>query len=120
MKTLILISFLICNTLSFSQTEKSIYNQNKETVLEYFRAETNGGKLDFESNLKDGKSPFYKIGNILYNRKDYGILLWAMAIKKTGKLSKKEAINLWEEIKKRKLTKPEKNAFKKGFKMELN
>jgi hypothetical protein len=119
MKNLILLSFLIFSTLTFSQTEKSIYNQNKETVLEYFRTETNGGKLDFESKLKDDKAPFYRIGNILYNRKDYGILLWAMAIKKTEKLSKKEAIKLWEEIKKRKLTKPEKKAFKKGFEMEL-
>ncbi|WP_299442852.1 hypothetical protein [uncultured Aquimarina sp.] len=120
MKNLILLSFLILSTLTFSQTEKSIYNQNKETVLEYFRKETNGGKLDFELKLKDDKAHFYGIGNVLYNRKDYGILLWATAIKKTKKLSRKEAIKLWEEIKEKKLTKPEKKAFKKGFKMELN
>jgi len=120
MRNLIFLSFLIFSTLTFCQTEKSIYNQNKETVLEYFRMETNGGKLDFQAKMKDDKAPFYKIGNILYNRKDYGILLWALAIKKTEKFSEKEAIKLWEEIKKRKLTKPEKKAFNKGFKMELN
>jgi len=120
MKYFLYISFLIFSTTIFSQTEQNIYNQNKETILEYFRNETIGGKLDFEANLKDDEAPFYRIGNILYNRKDYGILLWALAVKKTQKFSKKEAMKLWEEIKKRKLTKPEKKAFNKGYKMELN
>lgn len=119
MKNLITLALLIFSTLTFSQNEQSIYNQDKETVLKYFREETNGGKLDFEMKLKDDEAPFYLIDRIMYNRKDYGILLWAQAIKQTNKFSKKDAIKLWEEIKNRKLTKPEKKAFKKGFDMEL-
>ena len=119
MKKLVLFSFLVFCGLCFGQTELSIYNQDKETVLEYFRAETNGGKLDFFENLNVDDAPFYRIGNILYNRKDYSILLWAAAINKTEKFSKKEAMLLWEEIKERKLTKVEKKAFSIGFNMEL-
>lgn len=120
MKNLITLILLIFSTLAFSQKKQSIYNQDKETVLKYFRAETNGGKLDFELQLKNDEAPFYLIDKVMYNRKDYGILLWAQAIKQTQKFSKKEAIKLWEEIKNRKLTKPEKKAFKKGFEIELN
>ncbi len=118
-KTLILL-LLIFSTTVFSQTEQSIYNQDKETVLKYFRAETNGGKLDFEKKMRDDEAPFYKIENILYNRKDYGIILWALAIRKTQKFTRKDAMKLWEEIKQRKMTKPEKKAFKKGYSIELN
>lgn len=119
MNKLLIIVLLMISLSSFSQTEQSIYNQDKETVTEYFRNETIGGKLDFELKMKDDESPFYLVGNVMYNRKDFGILLWAQAIKKTGKFSMKEASKLWEEIKQRKLTKPEKKAFKKGFTMEL-
>jgi hypothetical protein len=119
MHKLFIIILLIISCSAFGQNEYSIYDQDKETVTEYFQKETIGGKLDFELKMKDDKAPFYRIGNILYNRKDFGILLWAQAIKMTGKFSKKEALKLWEEIKKRKLTKPEKKAFKKGFTMEL-
>lgn len=113
------IFFLTISCLTFGQAEQSIFNQDKETVLEYFRSETINGKLDFQLKMKDDEAPFYRVGNILYNRKDFGILLWAQAIKQTEKFSVKESIKLWEEIKQRKLTKPEKRAFKKGFSMEL-
>lgn len=114
--------FLIISSITFGQTDQSIYNQDKETILEYFRTETVGGKLDFELKMKDDKAPLYRIGNgnILYNRKDFGILLWAQAIKLTGKFSKKESLKLWKKIKQRKLTKPEKRAFYKGFDMEIS
>jgi len=120
MKKPLIIIFLIVSNITFGQTEQSIYDQDIKTVLKYFRAETIGGKLDFEEKMKDNNAPFYLIDRIMYNRKDYGILLWAQAIKQTQKFSKKEATKLWEEIKNRKLTKPEKKAFKKGFEMELN
>jgi hypothetical protein len=119
MKKFLTIFFLTISYLTFGQTEQNIFNQDKETVLEYFRTETIDGKLDFELKMKDDEAPFYRVGNVLYNRKDFGILLWAQAIKQTEKFSMKESIKLWEEIKQRKLTKPEKKAFKKGFSMEL-
>jgi len=119
MNKFLTIFFLTISCLTFGQAEQSIYNQDKETVLEYFRTETINGKLDFELKMKDDEAPFYRVGNVLYNRKDFGILLWAQAIKQTEKFSMKESIKLWEEIKQRKLTKPEKRAFRKGFSMEL-
>ena len=120
MKNLTVICFLIISNIAFCQTEPSIYNdQDKETVLEYFRTETIGGKLDFEMKMKDDKRSFYLINKVMYNRKDYGILLWAQTIKQTQKFSKKQAIKLWEEIKSKKITKSEKKAFNKGFNMEL-
>ncbi len=119
MNKFLIVFFLIISFLAFGQEEQSIYNQNKKIVLEYFRAETIDGKLDFELKMKDDEAPFYRLGNILYNRKDFGILLWAQAIKQTEKFSLKESIKLWEDIKQRKLSKPEKRAFKKGFSMEL-
>ena len=119
MNKFLTIFFLTISCLTFGQAEQSIYNQDKETVLEYFRTETIDGKLDFELKMKDDEAPFYRVGNVLYNRKDFGILLWAQAIKQTEKLSMKESVKFWEEIKQRKLTKPEKRAFKKEFSMEL-
>lgn len=119
MNKFIIVLFLTICSFAFGQTENSIYNQDKETVLKYFRAETINGKLDFELKMKDDEAPFYRVENVLYNRKDFGILLWAQSIKQTEKFSLKEAIKLWEEIKQRKLSKPEKRAFKKGFSIEL-
>lgn len=77
MNKFLTILFLTTSYLTFGQKENNIYNQDKETVIEYFRAETINGKLDFELNMKDDKAPFYRVGNILYNRKDFGILLWS-------------------------------------------
>ena len=112
------IVFLIISGVTFGQ--QSIYNQDKETILEYFRTETVGGKLDFEMKMKNDEAPFYLVENILYNRKDFGIFLWAQAIKQTRKFSQKESIRLWKEIKKRNFTKPERKAFRKGFTMEVS
>jgi len=118
-RILIFLLFIVIQNI-VSQNPVNIYNKDKVTVLKYFMKETiGGGKLDFEMKMKDDKSPFYLIDKVMYNRKDFSILLWAQAIKKTQKFSKKESVNLWQEIKKRKLTKPEKKAFNKGFKMIL-
>lgn len=119
MKSLITLLFLAVSTVAVSQTQVSIYDQDKETVLRYFKTETIGGRLDFEAKMKEDKAPFYLIENTMYNRKDYSILLWAQAIKRTNKLKKNEAIKLWEEIKQRRLTKAEKRAFLKGFSMDI-
>ena len=48
--------------------------------------------------MKNDKVSFYRVENIIYNRKDFGILL-AQAIKKTGKFSRKEATKLWKKLK---------------------
>ncbi len=118
-KILVVFLFLVYGVI-FSQETNSIYQESKEIVLAYFKKETIGGKLDFAKNMKDDKSPFYLLEKTLYNRKDFSVLLWAQAIKKTGKFQKKEAMFLWEQIKNRNLTKSEKKAFTKGYKMSLD
>ena len=87
MNKILTIFLLILSYSVFGQAEQSVYNKDKETVTEYFRNETVGGKLDFKLKMKNDKVSFYRVENIIYNRKDFGILLWAQAIKKTGKFS---------------------------------
>ncbi|MEO9953137.1 hypothetical protein [Nonlabens sp.] len=114
-----LIIFLMTLSYSvFGQTSDSIYSQDKETIIEYFKKETIGGKLDFELKMKDDSTPFYRVENTLYNHKDIGILLWAKAIKMTEQFTEEEAYKLWEEIQERKLTEAELRAFDKGLSMK--
>jgi len=119
MNKLIVLVFLIVSKLTFGQVVESINNQDKKVVLEYFRSESVGGKLDFELKLKDDGKTFYMFDNIIYNKKDFAIFMWGQAIKQTEKFSKKEAIELWEEINQKDLTKPEKKALYRGFKTNL-
>ncbi|WP_405368192.1 MULTISPECIES: hypothetical protein [unclassified Nonlabens] len=114
-----LLLFLMTVSYSvFGQSNFSVYDQDKETIIEYFKQETIGGKLDFELKMKDVSTPFYRVENTLYNRKDMGILLWAKAIKMTEQFTEEEAYKLWEEIQERKLTEAEQRAFEKGFSMK--
>jgi len=104
MKKSILILVLLASNISTSQ------EISKEQLDEYLKIETIGGKLDFELNMKADERPFYLYDRVMYNRKDFGIF------KKLGINSHKKAIELWEEIKERKLSKPEKKALIKGYK----
>jgi hypothetical protein len=85
----------------------------------YIKKESIGGKLDFtkkvEAQYKD--APFIRFGdsNILYNKKDFAILLWAANVRNLGIESFDQAVKIWEEIYKRTLTDPEKKALKAGF-----
>ena len=110
MEKAILILVLLASNISTSQ------EISKEQLDEYLKIETIGGKLDFELNMKADERPFYLYDRVMYNRKDFGIFLWGAAVKKLGINSHKKAIELWEEIKERKLSKPEKKALIKGYK----
>ena len=94
------------------------FGQN-ETVEEYIRKESIGGELDF-TKIADEQAPkagLIAFENVVYNKKDFAILLWAAKVKSLGIKSHKKAANLWEEINKRKLTTPEMKALKAGIKM---
>jgi len=112
MKKIILILFVLISHLSISQEVSS-------KQIEYIKQETIGGKLDFELKMKNDDRSFYMYDRIMYNRKDFGIFLWGAAVKRSGISSHKKAIKLWEEIKKRELTKPEKKALIKGYKTKV-
>ena len=109
--TLILIGFLTTN-IAYCQTDK------KDTIVNYIKTETIGGKLDFKKVLEnEGKSKSLTIYNgMAYNPKDFAILLWGQAVKELGIKKIKEATTLWESIYQRDMTTPEKNALQNGFK----
>ena len=83
-------------------------------IADYIKAETIGGKLDFESQLEDNK--LYLHDGTAYGKKDFAIFLWGKAVKGLGISSKKRAIELWQEAYRRTMTKPEKKALFRGFK----
>lgn len=86
-----------------------------EDPIEYIKSETIGGKLDFAKILEKEKQPFFMFENVMYNKKDFSILLWGQAVKRIGIKSEKKAIKLWEKINKKELSEPELKALKKGY-----
>ncbi len=96
-------------------------NAQKPRTLEFIKSESVGGQLDFSKTVeKDfSNAPFIRFGDILYNKKDFAILLWGSKVKSLGIDSLNDAEKLWEEINKRTLTEPEKKALKVGFETKI-
>jgi hypothetical protein len=115
--TIISIIGIFFTTLTFGQVKDSL--SKAEDPIEYIRKESIGGKLDFKVTLEKEKKGFYLYDGIAYNQKDFAIFLWGQAVKRLGIPTRKKASKLWEEINKRELTKPEKNALTRGFNMEI-
>ena len=87
---------------------------------EYIKNESIGGNLDFKKVIEsegNGNS-LLAFEGIIYNPNDYSILLWGQSVKQIGIKSVKEAIQLWESIYQREMTKPELKALKTGFDYE--
>lgn len=97
--------------------EKVLNNQNEkiENIEEYVKTESKGGKLDFKNVVEKYDGAFINFDGILYNKKDFAILMWGAAVKKSGITELNNAQSLWEEINERKLSEPELKALKKGF-----
>ena len=94
--------------------------QNKE-LHESIKKESIGGTLDFTNAAEkqaSGKGLILYEG-VAYNKKDFAILLWGVAVRASGINTIREACNLWEEINKRELTKTEKKALRTGFEAKL-
>lgn len=94
-----------------------VANQEKPediNVESFIAKESFGGKLDFTKQLEqyDGKLIAYE--NIMYNKKDFNILLWGAAVSKLGVNDFETIKSIWEKTFKRKLTEPEERALKKG------
>ncbi len=94
--------------------------QQKE-ITDYVKTESNGGKLDFTKVAEEQAQGAYfiRFDNVLYNKKDFAILLWGTAVKSLGIEKIEEAVKLWEEINKRLLTEAEKKALKTGFETKI-
>lgn len=88
--------------------------QTKDPV-EYIKAETIGGKLDFNKVLEKETQGLFLYDGIMYNKKDFAIFLWGKKVKLLGIKSSKKAVKLWEEINNKPLSDPEKKALVKGF-----
>jgi hypothetical protein len=123
MKTMIFAAWILtASHMSFAQINESdkIYDP-----IEYIKKETVGGKLDFDSvlvrNHKDITTinGFFLYDGFAYNKKDYAIFLWGQAVKRIGVSTSKKATKLWEEIKGRSMTSPEKKALIRGFDTEI-
>lgn len=81
----------------------------------FIKAETIGGKLDFNKVLEKEDQQFFLYDDVAYNKKDFAIFLWGQTVHQLGVSSVTNAVSLWEEIYGRKLTAPEEVALKKGF-----
>lgn len=86
---------------------------------EYIKSESKeGGKFDFKKKLEDSEG-LIAYESILYNKKDFAILMWSAAVKSLGYNDFDKAKDLWKSINGRELTEPELKAFKKGFEIKL-
>lgn len=81
---------------------------------EYIRKESIGGELDFEKKLTEDK--IYIYNNIAYNKSEYALVLWGIEVRKLNVKSSDDAIDLWEDIYKKKLSETNKKALENGYK----
>ncbi len=115
LSTITILLFLVSTKLS-SQIVK-----NTNTDLEEFiKTESKeGGKFDFKNTVEKYDGAFIAFDKVLYNKKDFTILMWGAAVHQTGIKDFEKAQLLWEEINHRKLTEPELKALKKGVETKL-
>lgn len=101
--------------------EKVLGNDNEENlnIEEYIKTESKGGKLDFKDNVEKYEGTLINFDGVLYNKKDFAILMWGAAVKKIGITEVNKAQLLWQKIYERNLTEPELKALRKGFETKL-
>ncbi len=93
-------------------------NENSN-IEEYIKTESRGGKLDFKNTVEKNNGAFINFEGVIYNQKDFTILMWGAAVKKMGIKELNKAQQLWQEINERNLTEPELKALQKGFETKL-
>ena len=107
---------LLMTTMALGQLSAGEEDIVVDHVVEYLKKESVGGELDFNSVLEKDEKGFYLYDGVAYNKKDFAIFLWGQAVRKRGSLSRAEAIQLWQEIHGRELSRPERKALERGFK----
>ncbi|MBW7674479.1 hypothetical protein [Chryseobacterium chendengshani] len=92
--------FIFLITIGISASAQHTEKEN------YIKKESIAGKLDFSKKVeaKYGDAPSIRFGDLLYNKKDFAILLWAANVRNFGVQSFEHAAEIWEEIYKRSLT----------------
>ena len=98
-----------------------IGNAQDNEISKFIKAESIGGKLDFTKVAEEQAQGSYFVlyEDILYNKKDFAILMWGAKVKSLGIENIKTVNKLWEEINRRDLTDAEKRALKKGFELKM-
>ncbi|MGB3778338.1 MAG: hypothetical protein WA960_08255 [Tunicatimonas sp.] len=81
----------------------------------YIRAETIGGRLDFDIALAQEPQQRFSRHGINYSKARFSVLLWGGAVRMLGLRSVETARALWEDIQQRPLTQPEWRALRNGF-----
>ncbi|KIC62580.1 hypothetical protein [Chryseobacterium taiwanense] len=115
LSTITILLFLVSTKLS-SQIVK---NMNTD-LEEFIKTESKeGGKFYFKNIVEKYDGAFVAFDKVLYNKKDFTILMWGAAVNQTGIKDFEKAQLLWEEINHRKLTEPELKALKKGVETKL-
>lgn len=105
-----------------SITQEKIINNHSEknsNIEEYIKTQSKGGELDFKNTVEKYDGALINFDGILYNKKDFAILMWGAAVKKVGITELNKAQLLWQEINERTLTEPELKALRKGFETEF-
>lgn len=108
-----IIEELKSNVLEKISTENNVENNDIEQYIIIESKE--GGKLDFKETVEKYDGAFVAFDEILYNKKDFAILLWGASVNQSGVKDFRQAQVLWEKINNRKLTEPELKVLKKGF-----
>ncbi len=98
---LLLVTFFL-KTITFGQIDTNNLKISKQVK-------------EIDTTREIEKSAFFLYNGIAYNKKNFAIFLWGKKVKVIGITSFKKAIQLWEEINKRELTKPEKKSLERGF-----
>jgi len=112
---IISILFFLASTKLSSQTTNI-----DQDIEQFIKTESKeGGKLDFKNAVEKFDGAFVAFDKVLYNKKDFTILMWGAAVNQTGIKDFEKTQLLWEEINHRKLTEPEIKALKKGFETKL-
>jgi hypothetical protein len=82
---------------------------------DFIITESKGGILDFNATLAKEKRKRYMYNMASYNKKEYANLLWGRAVRIIGIESFPEAIQIWEEINNRLISRKERTPMWLGF-----
>ena len=110
----------LLSLLIFITIGNYVFSQEiQQTPIEYIRAESVGGKLDFNKKLEEEgqANKLLLFDGVAYSSKGYSLILWGQAVKRLGIPTFKEASELWEEVYKTELSKSDLKALKKGYKL---
>lgn len=110
-----IVFFLFIGGFVFAQDDP----ENLSSIIDYIKSESLGGALDFEQEMKNDEQSFYAFNKIIYNRKDFAIFKWGIAVKHAGLPNSDMAIDIWEEIWQRTLSESERKALIRGFETKL-